>query len=180
MERYGKWLDPKTHKLIHLAVRVQGLFVNPGNPLGIKGLEDLVRKDVHFVNRQAGSGTRMLLELMLPQYDIVPTQINGFENTEFTHSAVAAFIASGMADVGFGVHTAAERFKLDFIPLIRERYFFAVTSESLEQAPMQQVVDVLRSDNFSGVVNQLPGYDGSDTGTILTLNEAFGGSRKNA
>ena len=180
MERYGKWLDPKTHKLIHLAVRVQGLFVNPGNPLGIKGLEDLVRKDVHFVNRQAGSGTRMLLELMLPQYDIVPTQINGFENTEFTHSAVAAFIASGMADVGFGVQTAAERFKLDFIPLIRERYFFAVTSESLEQAPMQQVVDVLRSDNFSGVVNQLPGYDGSDTGTILTLNEAFGGSRKNA
>ena len=94
--------------------------------------------------------------------------------------AVAAFIASGMADVGFGVQTAAERFKLDFIPLIRERYFFAVTSESLEQAPMQQVVDVLRSDNFSGVVNQLPGYDGSDTGTILTLNEAFGGSRKNA
>ena len=180
VERYGKWLDPKTHKLIHLAVRVQGLFVNPGNPLGIKGLEDLIRKDVHFVNRQAGSGTRMLLELMLPQYDIVPTQINGFENTEFTHSAVAAFIASGMADVGFGVQTAAERFKLDFIPLMRERYFFAVTSESLEQAPMQQVVDVLRSDNFSGVVNQLPGYDGSDTGTILTLNEAFGGSRKNA
>ena len=174
VERYRRWLDPKTHKLIHLAVRAQGLFVNTGNPLGVLEVPDLARNDVRFVNRQAGSGTRMLLELMLARQGISAARINGFENTEFTHSAVAAFIASGMADVGFGVQTAAERFKLDFIPLVRERYFFAVNAEMLEQPQMKQLVSVLRSSDFRAVVNQLPGYDATDTGKILTLSEAFG------
>lgn len=178
MERYGKWLDPKAFRLIHLAVRVQGLFVNPDNPLNIKSLKDLARDDLRFVNRQSGSGTRMLLELMLNEQGMLPTQVNGFENSEFTHSAVAAYIASGMADVGFGVQTAAQRFKLDFIPLMRERYFFAVPTESLEQPQMQRVVNVLRSDSFRSVVNQLPGYDAADTGTILTMAEAFGSPPK--
>lgn len=173
-ERYGKWLDPKSHCLIHLALRVQGLFVNTGNPLEIQGLHDLIRPNVHFVNRQVGSGTRMLLELMLPGIGIAPSQINGYENTEFTHSAVAAYIASGMADVGFGVQTAAERFKLAFIPLVRERYFFALPVEAIEQPQMQSVIGVLRSDSFRTVVNQLPGYDATDTGRILTLADAFG------
>ncbi len=175
-ERYGRWLDPKAHRLIHLAVRTQGLFVNPGNPLGIRGLQDLSRPDVRFVNRQVGSGTRMLLELMLPSQRIAPGMINGYENTEFTHSAVAAFIASGMADVGFGVQTAAERFKLDFIPLASERYFFAVGAEALERPKMDQVVAVVRSQSFRDAVHQLPGYDATDTGKILTPAQAFGGA----
>jgi len=174
MEHYRRWLDPKAHKLIHLAVREQGLFVNPGNPLGIEAITDLARHPVRFVNRQAGSGTRTLLELLLERQSILPSQVSGFENTEFTHSAVAAFIASGMADVGFGVQTAAARFKLDFIPLVRERYFFAVRSEALEQAQMKQLVSVLCSTSFRDAVNQLPGYDAADTGKILTLPEAFG------
>ncbi len=172
-DRYGRWLDPKSHRLIHLAVRTQGLFVNPGNPLGIQGLADLSRQDVRFVNRQVGSGTRMLLELMLPSQRIAPSVINGYENTEFTHSAVAAFIASGMADVGFGVQTAAERFKLDFIPLASERYFFAVAADALEQPNMGKVIDVVRSASFRDAVHQLPGYDATDTGQILTLAQAF-------
>lgn len=172
-ERYGKWLDPKSHKLISLALRTQGLFVNPGNPLGIKGLDDLARTDVRFVNRQVGSGTRMLLELMLPKFGITAAMVNGYENTEFTHSAVAAFIASGMADVGFGVQTAAERFKLDFIPLARERYFFAVSADTLEQPKMRKVIDVVRSQNFRDSVQQLAGYDAAGTGEILTLAQAF-------
>ncbi len=175
-ERFGKWLDAKTHKLIHLAHRTQGLFVNPGNPLGITGLEDLARPEVRFVNRQAGSGTRMLLELMLPACGLTSSMINGFENTEFTHSAVAAFIASGMADVGFGVQTAAERFKLDFIPLARERYFFAVNADALEQAKMRKVIDVVSSRNFRDAVQQLAGYDADGTGSILTLPQAFSGA----
>lgn len=176
MDRYRRWLDPKTHQLIHLAVRAQGLFVNPGNPLNIRSVPDLARSDVRFVNRQAGSGTRMLLELMMHSKHISPSHINGFENTEFTHSAVAAFIASGMADVGFGVQTAAERFKLDFIPLVQERYFFAVNAEVMNQPHMHQMISVLRSSGFRHVVNQLPGYDAKHTGEILTLNEAFGQS----
>jgi molybdate-binding protein len=166
-------LDTRTHRLIHLAHREQGLFVNTGNPLGIKSLSDLSRSDVRFVNRQVGSGTRMLLELMLEKFAIPPTAINGYENTEFTHSAVAAFIASGMADVGFGVQTAAERFKLDFIPLARERYFLAVNAESLDQPGMRQVIDVVRSASFRDAVNQLAGYDTTDTGEILTLSQVF-------
>ena len=173
VERYGKWLDPKSHRLIHLAVRTQGLFVNPGNPLGIQSLKDLARADLRFVNRQVGSGTRMLLELMLPSQDITPGKINGYETTEFTHSAVAAFIASGMADVGFGVQTAAERFKLDFIPIARERYFFAVSADALEQPKMRQVIEVMRSENFRAMVQQLPGYDATDSGELLTLPQAF-------
>ena len=82
---------------------------------------------------------------MMNRKNITPAQINGFENTEFTHSAVAAFIASGMADVGFGVQTAAERFQLNFIPLVSERYFFAVNAEALNQPHMNQLVSVLRS-----------------------------------
>lgn len=177
-DRFGKWLDPKTHRLIHLAVRTQGLFVNPGNPLGIRGLEDLIRPEVRFVNRQSGSGTRLLLELMLPSLDITPSQVNGYENTEFTHSAVAAFIASGMADVGFGVQTAAERFKLDFIPLARERYFFAVGTDALEQPQMRKVIEVVNTESFREMVQQLAGYDANNTGEILTLQQAFGNTVK--
>jgi molybdate-binding protein len=154
------------------------LFVNPGNPLNIRGLHDLIRSEVRFVNRQAGSGTRLLLELMLPSLDIAPAQVNGYENTEFTHSAVAAFIASGMADVGFGVQTAAERFKLDFIPLAKERYFFAVSNEALEHPQMQKVIDVVNTANFQEMVQQLAGYDASNTGEILTLQQAFGSAVK--
>jgi molybdate transport repressor ModE-like protein len=173
-DHYRQWLDPKTHCLIHLALRNQGLFVAPGNPLGIRTLEDLARPEVRFVNRQTGSGTRMLLELMLARTAMSPMDINGFENAEFTHSAVAAYIASGMADVGIGVQTAAERFGLQFIPLLRERYMFALTTKSLEDPLMHQVLSIIQSAPYREAVNSLPGYDGEDTGKILTLAEAFG------
>ncbi|MDB5763193.1 MAG: putative molybdenum-binding protein [Herminiimonas sp.] len=177
--RYTHWLDPKTHCLIHLAVRNQGLFVAPGNPKRIRGLPDLVLDGVRFVNRQEGSGTRMLLELMLAKAPISPNDITGFETAEFTHSAVAAYIASGMADVGVGVQTAAQQFGLDFIPLVSERYFFAVSTASLETPLMQQVIAILQSSSFRDAVNQLAGYDASDTGKILSLTEAFGATQPN-
>lgn len=170
---YVHWLDKQKHCLIHLAVRNQGLMVAPGNPKQIVGLHDLSRKDVLFVNRQTGSGTRMLLELMLSKERLSPGAIDGFETAEFTHSAIAAFIASGMADVGFGVQTAAQRFGLDFIPLIRERYFFALSVNAMKDPLMQQVIDILQSDAFREIVNQLAGYDGSATGSILSLSKAF-------
>ncbi|EJN02014.1 substrate-binding domain-containing protein [Herbaspirillum sp. YR522] len=171
---YAKWLNGRSDCLIHLAVRSQGLFVPPGNPKGVHSLADLTRAELRFVNREAGSGTRMLLELMLGDAGIAPRDINGFENTEFTHSAVAAFIASGMGDVGFGVQTASQRFGLEFIPLVRERYFFALPSASLHDPLIRAVIDTLQSDAFRNVVNNLAGYDATDTGRIITLKEAFG------
>ena len=172
--RYMQWLNPKEHCLIHLAIRNQGLFVAPGNPHAIVGVADLVRNDVRFVNRQAGSGTRMMLELMLAAAGIDKEKINGYESAEFTHSAIAAYIASDMADVGIGVQTAAHRFGLDFIPVVRERYFLAVSIAALEDPQVQQVIDVLQSDAFRDAVDGLAGYDASDMGTLISLPEAFG------
>ncbi|NUU02262.1 substrate-binding domain-containing protein [Herbaspirillum robiniae] len=171
---YAKWLNKRSDCLIHLAVRAQGLFVEPGNPKNVQSLADLTRPDLRFVNREAGSGTRMLLELMLSGQGIAHKKINGFENTEFTHSAVAAFIASGMADVGFGVQTASQRFGLEFIPLVRERYFFALPAASLHDPLIRAVIDILQSESFRTAVNGLAGYDATDTGKIQTLKEAFG------
>ena len=172
--RYRQWLSPRSHCLIHLAVRTQGLIVAAGNPLAIQGLPDLARPGVRFVNRQAGSGTRMLLELMLAGAALPTQAINGFENAEFTHSAVAAYIASGMADVGIGVQTAAQRFGLGFVPLVRERYFFAAASASLEEPRMQQALEILRSGPFRAAVDALAGYDADGSGAILSLGDAFG------
>jgi molybdate transport repressor ModE-like protein len=170
---YEKWLNKRNDRLIHLAVRSQGLFVAPGNPKKVRGLTDLLRNDLRFVGRQVGSGTRMLLELMLADAGIPTSKINGFDITEFTHSAVAAFIASGMADVGFGVQTAAHRFGLEFIPLIRERYFFAIKKASLQDPLVQPVIEIVQSPSFRQVLSNLTGYDGSQLGTILTCAEAF-------
>lgn len=171
---YLRWLDPAQHCLVHIAGREQGLFVAPGNPLGITGLADLVRPEVRFVNRQADSGTRMLLELMLAEEGIAPRDINGYNSAEFTHSAVAAYIASGMADVGIGVRTAAERFKLDFIPLARERYFFALATAALDEPLMRQLVVILQQPAYHRMVDALPGYDAAHTGRIESIAEAFG------
>ena len=171
---YTRWLDPAKHCLIHLALRHQGLFVAPGNPLNIRGLADLMRADVRFVNRQVGSGTRMLLDLMLSGARLSSQDIEGFNNAEFTHSAVAAYIASGMADVGIGVGTAAQRFGLDFLPLVRERYFFALPITSVDEPLIQQLITILQLPSYQSVVNNLTGYDAAETGKILSLEQAFG------
>jgi molybdate transport repressor ModE-like protein len=174
VERYAQWLNLREHCLVHLAVRTQGLFVSPGNPKNIRTLQDLTRPGVRFVNRQAGSGTRMLLELMLAGANISPNDIEGYPSNEFTHSAVAAYIASGMADVGVGVQTAAHRFGLDFVPLVRERYFMALPIAMMEDPLIQHVISVVQSKHFRDVINGLAGYDAADTGKILMLSEAFG------
>ena len=173
-QRFLRWLQPAQHSLVHLAVRSQGLFVAAGNPLGIRGVADLRRPQVRFVNRPEGSGTRVLTELLLQQAGIAPHEVRGFESAEFTHAAVAAFIASGMADVGLGVQTAAQRFGLEFVPLVRERYFFALRSDALADAPVAAVVRLLQSAPYRSAVAALPGYDTARTGQILSLQEAFG------
>jgi molybdate transport repressor ModE-like protein len=170
---YLRWLDPRQHCLVHVAGRDQGLLAAPGNPLRVHNLDDLMRPELRFVNRQAGSGTRMLLELMLAARGIGQDGIHGWNNAELTHSAVAAYIASGMADVGFGMRTAAEQFKLDFVPLARERYFFALRKDALQDPLMARVLAILRSADFHARVAALPGYDAAHTGRIEGLDEAF-------
>ncbi|MDP2418729.1 MAG: substrate-binding domain-containing protein [Hydrogenophaga sp.] len=172
-QRYLPLLRPGT-PLVHLAVRTQGLFVAAGNPLNIRGLADLTRPGLRFVNRPEGSGTRMLTELLLQRHGIAPRQVTGFDNTELTHAAVAAFVASGMADVGLGVQTAAHRFGLHFIPLLKERYFFALPMDGLARADLEPVLAVLQSPAFVARVAALKGYEAAGTGRVQNLSEAFG------
>jgi molybdate transport repressor ModE-like protein len=174
-QRYLAWLRPDQHRLVHLAVRTQGLFVAPGNPMRITGLQDLTRDGLRFVNRPEGSGTRMLTELLLQRAGIAPRTVSGWDNTELTHAAVAAYVASGMADVGIGVQTAAQRFGLHFIPLLRERYFFAVPAGALQSEALRPVLAVLRSPAFRARVAALKGYEAAQTGQVLTLVEALAG-----
>jgi len=173
-QRYLHWLRPEAHRLVLLAVRTQGLFAAAGNPLGIQGLDDLKRSQLRFVNRPEGSGTRMLTELLLQRQGIAPRQVSGFDNTELTHAAVAAYVASDMADVGMGVQTAAHRFGLHFIPLLKERYFFALPADAMDREELRPLLAVLQSPTFRSKVAALKGYEAAGTGRVMTLGEAFG------
>lgn len=173
-QRYRPWLQPQRHRLVHLAVRTQGLFVASGNPHRIRGLADVARRGLRFVNRPEGSGTRVLTDLLLQREGITPAQLSGHGDTELTHAAVAAYVASGMADVGLGVETAARRFGLHFIPLLKERYFLALSAQALEDLRLRPLLDVLGSAAYRSRVAALPGYDAGETGRVLRVDEAFG------
>jgi molybdate transport repressor ModE-like protein len=170
---YLRWLDPNQHCLVRVAGREQGLIMARGNPLGLRGLADLARPEVRFVNRQAGSGTRMLLEMMLAADGPPLESINGYNSAEFTHSAVAAYIASGMADAGIGMRAAAAQFKLDFLPLVREDYYFALRLDAVDEPAMRQLLALMRDPSYHALVAALPGYDPAGTGELVSIAEAF-------
>ena len=170
---YAQWLTPGAQKIINVATRRQGLMVAANNPKKIYSLKDLTRPGIRFINRQAGSGTRFLLDLLLKKEGIAASQIKGYEQCELTHAAVAAFVASDMADAGYGVETPARAFKLDFVPGQTERYFLLCNQSSFESHAVQTMLGLLRSDEFKSAVNQLPGYQAEDSGRVLELGEAF-------
>lgn len=167
---FKRWLNPKQHALLHLAYRMQGMFVARGNPLHVTGLTDLARPALRFVNRQHGSGTRVLLDVLLADAGVDPAAIAGYDSAEFTHAAVAAFVASGMADAGFGVETAARRFQLDFIPVIREQYFLACRADALATPMLRAVQDVMTSAALKAAIAALPGYEGAACGTLVPMD----------
>lgn len=159
---------PKTPvKLVNLVFREQGLIVPKGNPRGIAGIEDLVRNDCVFVNRQAGSGTRILLDYRLASLNIDPDKITGYANEEFTHMSVAVAVLSGTADVGLGIYAAARALDLDFIPVVTEEYDLAVAEAFFEDEKIRFMLDVIRSEDFKNQVKTLGGYDTSKTGTVV-------------
>lgn len=173
VEHYRPWLRPGTHRVIRLAKRRQGLMVAPGNPKRIYEVADLVRPDVRFINRQPGSSTRYLLDLMLQARGIDPGAIRGYEQCEFTHAAVAAFVASGMADAGLGVEVPAREFKLEFLPVHQERYFLLCEARSLESDDVQRLLETIRSNEFREAVNRLPGYVADEPGSVVALDAAL-------
>jgi len=162
-------------RLINLATRRQGLMVAKGNPKNIWSLPDLLRPDVLFVNRQPGSGTRYILEMLFERQNIDSKRIAGYDNVEFTHAAIGAYIASGKADVGMGVETGARRFDLDFVPILTERYFYVCNESLLTDPRLVPILEILQSPSFRSQVDTIAGYDATNTGLVQTVAEAFPG-----
>jgi len=153
--------------LVHFAGRVQGLIVPPGNPKALSTLADLARPDVLFVNRQRGSGTRVLLDYQLKLLGLQANQIPGYEREEYTHLAVAADVASGAADVGLGILAAARALDLEFLPLFNEQYQLVVPREYYAASIMAPLLEVIRGPEFRAEVDALGGYDVSDMGRVV-------------
>ena len=152
--------------LVTFAHRQQGLMVAPGNPHGIRSFEDLLRDDVVLVNRQRGSGTRMLLDYELTRRGFGGAAIGGYDRELYTHVAVAAEVASGGADAGLGVLAAARALNLDFIPLLEERYDLVIPREHYESPVLRPVLEVLRDPAFARQVEAMGGYDAARMGQI--------------
>lgn len=163
-------LHPRRHRLVRFAAREQGLMVLKGNPKRVRGLADLGAKHLRFVNRQRGSGTRLLFDQMLAQDGLHATDIRGYGTEEFTHLAVAATVASGRAHAGFGVQAAAKRFGLDFLPLRRERYWFALRSRDENSAILRPFLHALRGNDLRRMARQFPGYDARNAGEVCGLH----------
>lgn len=175
LRKYEPWLKPRAQRLVHFVRRSQGLIVAAGNPLGIKTLKDIATKKARFINRQRGSGTHLAFDRMLQDTQIDRAAINGYYTEEFTHLAVAAAIAGGVADAGIGIEAAARKLKMDFIPLFAENYYLLAKRETVERADLQDIVGVLRSDTFKQMAAGIPGYDASRSGEISSVSDVTGG-----
>lgn len=172
---YRDLLKPRSYRVIRFITRRQGLMVAPGNPLGIEGLSDLAKGQVRFINRQVGSGTRALLDGLLEEEGLATRRIRGYELEEYTHSAVAAYVAAGMAEVGFGVEAAARRFGLDFLPLALEDYLLVGHRRSLTEPKLKSLCEVLAGEAFQAAVDALPGYSPDRCGEVEKIEVLFNG-----
>ena len=161
-----KFLSGMPVRLVNLVFRDQGLMVPKGNPKGIRGVEDLVRDDVTMINRQGGSGTRILLDYRLAQLGMAPGAIAGYENEEFTHMAVAVAVLSGVADTGLGIYAAARALDLDFIPVVTEQYDLAIPEAFLSIQPVRILLETIETEAFKSRVLGLGGYNTDRTGTF--------------
>ncbi|MBN1430940.1 MAG: molybdopterin biosynthesis protein [Anaerolineae bacterium] len=176
-------LDPETgeyntsyiHRILgHTPVRVvtfvhreQGLIVMPGNPLRITSLDDLERAS--YINRQRGAGTRVLLDYELGKRGIDPSRVTGYDREEYTHMAVAAAVASGSADCGMGIHSAATALGLVFIPVAHERYDLVIPAQSFDLPMIRHILSLLNDAEFRAAVAAQPGYDVSAMGQEVSL-----------
>ncbi|MDR0841927.1 MAG: molybdopterin biosynthesis protein [Acidobacteriota bacterium] len=152
--------------LVTLVHRWQGLMVVRGNPKGVHSVDDLTREGITFINRQAGSGTRILLDYELQKRNIHPSAIDGYRNEEYTHMSVAMAVASARADVGLGIHAAAQVLNLEFIPVTRERYDLVIPTAFMDDERIKMLLEIIRSPQFIEPVLALGGYEVEETGKI--------------
>ncbi|WP_317310261.1 molybdopterin biosynthesis protein [Clostridium thermobutyricum] len=155
--------------LIKGVKRIQGFMVKKGNPKNITSIKDLTNPNIKFVNRQRGAGTRILLDFLLSQNNIYKDQIIGYEREMLTHMSVAAEVNSNKVDVGLGVYSAAKEMNLDFIPVGNEEYDFLIKKSSLEF--LSPFIKALKSKEFKAALENLGGYEFTNSGELIYINE---------
>jgi len=155
----GRWLKPSLHVCLPLMRRCQGLIVARGNPHRLQTLADASKRGLRMVNRQRGSGTRSLIDQLLAANGLRPESIDGYAHEEFTHEAIAATVAAGQADVGFGIEAAAARYDLGFVPLIWERYGFVMRPATAASPEGKQLLARLQGNTFRQRLLAMPGYE---------------------
>jgi len=153
-------------RLVECVKRIQGLMVQRGNPKNIRGIGDLTKEGIRYVNRQKGSGTRVLCDYLCRQEEIDTGKIYGYNREEFTHTAVAALIASDSADVGLGIYSAAKLYNLDFIPICEEQYDLLIPDYAWNTTMVQRLIQILKSDGFRQRLEALGGYSLDKPGTV--------------
>lgn len=171
--QYLELLDPSEHSLIYVVKRNQGLMFKKENAAQIDSIGSLSSENIRFINRQTDSGTRLLFDQLLESENIKAHDIKGYDNEEFTHMAVAAMIASGAADVGFGIAPMASKFNLEFIPLVWEHYCLAIPNSLIEDERTSKIIELLQNTQFQESLSVSPGYDASHSGNNVSFKEIF-------
>ena len=164
-----RYLPGRDIRLLTLVHRQQGFIVPKGNPKGITGIRDLFAAGIRFINRQAGSGTRVLLDFELSRHGLDGDDIDGYDQDEYTHMAVAVAVLSGKVDVGLGIKSAANALGLDFVPLVEERYDLLIPGELFETPMIQAVRTVIDMPRFKERVERMGGYSTRATGTLIPM-----------
>jgi putative molybdopterin biosynthesis protein len=167
---YQPLLQPGRHKLIGFARRTQGLIVAAGNPLALHSIADVAIRCARYANRALGTGTRLLLDELLAQSRLAPGDIEGYADTESSHTAVAQAVASGAADAGLGIEAAARARGLEFVPLLKEDYYLVCLQAALDEPATQALRQVLRSEAWQRRLAALPGYEPQACGEVLSLS----------
>lgn len=167
---FRRLLRAHRDRLIRFVDREQGFMLARGNPSRVRSFDDLAHTRLRFVNRQPGSGTRWLIDRILASEGIDPSAVMGYADAEITHSAVAATVASGAADAGFGLRAAAAEYGLAFVPRVRERYFLAVRATALATPAVARLIEVLQGPVFGRIASRLPGYRCEAAGAVVDVD----------
>lgn len=167
--RYRRWLRPREQRLIRFVARRQGLILRREDAARVGSLADVANLKLRFINRQRGSGSRLLVEQLMAEARLQPRDLPGYQDEEHTHIGVAAAIAAGSADLGVGIEAAASRYGLHFIPLVFEDYLLLAGEALLDTPALQALLQLLRSRSFRAAAAALPGYAAENAGDVLAL-----------
>jgi putative molybdopterin biosynthesis protein len=170
---YRSLLIPGQHKILGFVQRSQGLIVAKGNPLKIKSLTDVAKRGLRFVNRPAGTGTRVLLDELLAEQGIAKSALNGYKKSEPSHQSAALAVAQGAADVALGIEAAAIAQGLGFVPLVQERYALVCHAEALDDPAVQLLAKQLKSAAWLKELSGIAGYAPLESGKVLKMTTAL-------